>query len=362
MSSESPSLDRIAAEAAEWFMAIRMGGLSPGERLRFANWLEGSPLHVQEYLGVAEAWGALSSAQAWPEASADELIEAARGASNVVMLTRVPGPHPEPMRPAPKRISRFKRGIAAILSFVLLGTTLYGSVLFARYESHVYATARGEQRTINLEDGSVVQLNAMSRMVVAFTAGERRIKLKDGEAFFRVAHDTKRPFYVETPFATVRAVGTKFDVYSRGDGLRVAVVEGRVQVAALDKEHEPGQSAPAAPAELLVGASESVAMHAKGPLVRDDGHSTADATAWLQHRLVFENEPLADVIAEFNRYTTGQMRVMSSALATLRISGTFDAEEPETLAEYLEQVQHVKVLRRGSVTYFTSRQDGGTKP
>lgn len=359
MSSDSPSLDRICAEAAEWFTAIRMGGLSSGERLRFANWLEASPQHVQEYLGLAETWGALSSAHAWPEASADELIEAARGASNVVMLTCV---HPEPTRPAPKRISRIKRGIAAILSFVLLGTALYGSVLFARYESHVYATARGEQRTFNLKDGSIVQLNAMSRMVVIFTARERRIKLKDGEAYFRVAHDTKRPFYVETPFATVRAVGTKFNVYSRGDSLRVTVVEGRVQVAALDKEHEPGHSAPAGPAELSVGASESVEMHAQGPLVRDDDHSTADATAWLQHRLVFENEPLADVIAEFNRYTAGQMRVMSSALATLRISGTFEAEEPETLAEYLEQVQGVKVLRRGSVTYFTSRKDGGTEP
>lgn len=354
MSSDStPSLDQIAAEASEWFMTIRMGGLSPAERLRFADWLQASPLHVQEYLGVAETWGALSSAGAWPTTSAEALIEAARQASNVVALPSVPHSLPAPKGAAKMRRVRF--AIAAVLAFLVLGA----AVLVARFESHVYATARGQQRTVDLNDGSVVQLNTLSRMVVDYSPAQRRITLTYGEAFFRVAHDTARPFYVETPFGTVRAVGTEFNVYSRGDSLRVAVVEGRVQVTS--SHALSGQVAPAGPSAISVGASESVERTAKGPWVRDT-RPTSDATAWLQHRLVFENERLADVIAEFNRYTAHQMQVTDPKLSSLRISGSFESDEPETLVAYLEQVQKVQTVQRGSVTVFLRGKPAASVP
>lgn len=355
--SSTTSLDHIAAEAAEWFTANRVG-LSPGERLRFARWLQTSPLHVQEYLGVAETCSTLSSAHAWPTDSAEELIDAARHASNVVVLASVPKQPPEPKRTALKHISR---AIAAILSIVLFGGVFLGSVLVWRHMGHVYTTARGEQRTIDLKDGSVVQLNTMSRMVVDFSDAQRRIKLTYGEAFFRVAHNTARPFYVETPYATVRAVGTEFVVYSRDDSLRVAVVEGRVQVTASHETDGARRSAPASPPAISVGASESVEMTAKGPWIRDH-RPTADATAWLQHRLMFENERLADVIAEFNRYTAHQMQVTDPKLSSLRISGTFEVNEPETLVAYLEQVQKVKALQRGSVTVFVPGKQAAAAP
>ena len=88
----------------------------------------------------------------------------------------------------------------------------------------------GEQKTVRLTDGSVLQLNTRSQARVAYTDGVREIELK-GEALFTVAKDMHRPFLVRTHDATVRALGTRFNVYEQGTATRVAVLEGRVRVS-----------------------------------------------------------------------------------------------------------------------------------
>ncbi len=94
----------------------------------------------------------------------------------------------------------------------------------------LYSTDIGERRSITLADGSTVDLNARSKLRIEFSSAERRVELLDGQALFQVAKDKQRPFIVHSGDATVRAVGTQFDVYRKDSGTTITVLEGRVAV------------------------------------------------------------------------------------------------------------------------------------
>lgn len=353
MSSDPNSLDQITAEASEWFIAQRTGTLSPIERERFTTWLESSPVHVREYLAVAETWGAMDAAAGTDATSPADLLAASAGAANVVAM----GPPP---RREKRRAVRFVRRFGLAAAVLLTLACALALILSLRTgPTQTYATARGEQRSIVLEDGSVIELNTLSTMVVHFDEQRRRVELKDGEAFFRVAHDSSRPFDVVTSLATVRAVGTQFNVYRRADKLKVDVVEGRVRVAAAANTSALGAAVAtdnaATAGAILLSANEAAQVRGSGPLLRERRGGAAAATTWMQRRLTFDNQRLDDVVAEFNRYSARQMRLMGTDLAGLRITGVFEADEPETLVAYLEQVQNVQVSRQGTTTVLARR-------
>lgn len=353
--------EQIASEAAEWFARNRDAELSGAEQALFSQWLAESAVHVREYLAIAETWGALQSPQVWPQESTAELLEALRNAdrSNVVALdsATVQGagqePHPHAPTTIGKRRMPWMRVMGVAASLVVAAFAL---VYWNALRGDVYTTARGEQRSVVLPDGSVVQLNTLTRMIVHFDSGHRRIELPKGEAFFRVAHDSSRPFDVETPFAVVRAVGTEFNVYARARSTQIAVVEGKVRVARVEREESaqapasnehagagPHASAPpiALDAQQSVNISGDAATNEE-PAVQRLTNSQA-ATAWIQRRLIFDNERVDAIVEEFNRYSQSQMRVDDPALAGLRITGVFDADDPAAFIKYLEQIQLARV-------------------
>jgi len=102
------------------------------------------------------------------------------------------------------------------------------------------AAAPGIKKTINLPDGSVVKLNAGSKVTFpkSFDADKREILLS-GEAFFKVAKDSLRPFIVHTGSISTQALGTSFNINysSDNDAITVALVTGMVKI---DKQ-EQGQ-------------------------------------------------------------------------------------------------------------------------
>ena len=334
------SVEHIAEQAAAWFTRHREGPLSGPDQKQFAQWLAESPVHINEYLAVSEIYGALQGVQPWPEESADELLEQLRAtqSGNVVALkeTDLGGRAGES---GSKRFARFHRSRAwwAVAASAVL-IALSSVWLWTGRSDASYRTARGEQRSVVLEDGSVVQLNTLTRMTVRFDERQRRIELPDGEAFFRVASDSNRPFEVQTPFARVRAIGTEFNVYNRPEGTRVTVLEGRVQVAsATDVSRKPIALEARQAAE--VGVADEV-----GPRIRTRSSLTAEPdTAWIQRRIVLDDTPLAAAVAEFNRYNKRQMRVEDPRLQALRISGVFSADDPAALMKYLETVQDVRI-------------------
>jgi transmembrane sensor len=265
------------------------------------------------------------------------------------------------------------KGVAAAGAATLLLVVPLGWMAVDHYlnPSHIQ-TAVGEQRSIALADGSLVQLNTNSELRIELKDNERRIVLERGEARFTVAKDPKRPFVVKTPQATVRALGTVFNVQIAAQGTDVAVLEGHVEVAtkAQDASRTAESESPAALAKrlqdakgsakvkpepnanlreqkvaalhLVLGSGEQAAITPEGKILPDVGPPIERVVGWTDRRLVFREETLATLIAEVNRYHPHPIRIVDPEIAGLRISGTFAAYDLPSLIQYLERYRGVR--------------------
>ena len=201
---------KIYAEASEWLVVFRSEQPQRPTRERFDRWLCSSPEHVRAYLEQSAVWETIRSQPGAARHELQALIERARQIfpENVVPIT--PASESPPATQVPCRQSRSPwRTVLATAATLLL--PIAGLSLYLQAPRNVYSTGTGEQRSILLPDGSTIDLNARSRVRVRFESAGRHVDLLEGQAFFRVARDTTRPFIVAVDGTRVRAVGTQFD-------------------------------------------------------------------------------------------------------------------------------------------------------
>jgi transmembrane sensor len=330
-----------AAEAAAWFTEFRAGDVTPGTRARFDDWLRQSPQHIQAYLEVAEGWAELPTADPDGRIDVQALVARARAShdENVVPLPRASksGPRSNPR-------ARF-RALAASLALISI---LSGAVAWVwLYRADTYSTGIGEQRTLVLADGSTVVLDALTTVRVRFSKTARAIDLVKGQAYFHDTYDPGRPFEVRSDEATIRAIGTQFNVQTQQDGMVVTVVEGKVAVAEPSQAHVPDPGAgpssitdehaslrPRSLAHVFVSAGEQVTLSAQ--LIRKPERANVSAaTAWVQKRLVFDNTPLEEVAAQFNLYSSRRLVIVDPVLRSVGISGVYSSADPVSLIGFL---------------------------
>lgn len=193
-------------------------------------------------------------------------------------------------------------------------------------------------RLIDLPDGSKASLAAHSALTLTYAPSERRLRLVRGHVFFDVAHQAARPFVVEAGGRRITALGTRFDVRSDAEGLQVTLLEGRVRV------DSPSLDGPQAAVELRPG-EELVAAPGRAPTVGQA--DAAKAEAWRQTRLVFEDRPLREVIAELNRYAVLQLVIDDPRVAALRITGQFRTGDNARFARNLSRLHPVRAVPDG---------------
>ena len=336
----------IIAEASAWFIEFRAGDVDGDARVRFIEWLRRSPEHIHAYLEISGVWADLPSSDPKGKIDVAGLIARARSEPDVIALSSNGRRPPSvPSAVTPDTLWRSRRAAAALAAVVVLAVA--SVLLLGRGKSgSSYATGIGEQRTVQLLDGSTVELNSRTMIRVHLTEQRRDVTLLEGQALFRVAKDEQRPFVVRAGDAQVRAVGTEFDVYKKQSATVVTVVEGRVE--AYDEAGSPGTAA----IVLFAGEQLTVLPHAVGKPTRTD---PSIATAWVQKRLIFEETPLSDVAEEFNRYNRRPLTIDDSELEKLRISGVYSSTDPASLINFLrsqnsiqvvETEKQVRVLRR----------------
>jgi transmembrane sensor len=360
---------QIYEEACEWFVECRAGDLDDTTRLAFDCWLRKSPEHLSAYLELSAIWkdGPLLDPQG--KFDRDTLIaQAACDRDNVVELSGSrmgsDAPRCDVVAPAIQDRPQFRHrrfaAIAASIVILAAAALLYMLSL----QAPTYTTAIGEQRSLALMDGSTVELNSRSKIVVRYSLQGRNVELLHGQALFRVAKDASRPFIVKTGATLVRAVGTEFDVYQKRDGTVVTVVEGRVAIltghalpdpgllpSAIDQTRRSNLEFPTVPqgqvGNILVAAGEQLTVTPK--LIQIAEHpNVATATAWTQRQLVFESASLADVADEFNRYNDRQLIVADPKLETFHVSGVFSSTDPASLIRFLRARPELRVLETES--------------
>lgn len=341
----APAGDPLASRSARTPMG------QPSCEEQFADWLRASPVHVREYLRAVELWEGLSDPSAGSGRSREQLIAEA-GDSNLVELpAREEVSCNFPARRLSSSSFRWRRvgfGLALSMVFVLayLG--------WQRTTTIVVRTGVGEQHSEVLPDHSVVDVNTQSEIRVAFTGTERRVELVRGEAFFDVAKDPARPFIVTTDLATAKAIGTRFSVYRAQSGTIVTVAEGRVLVR--DRHADAGESKGVADPEDAVEVIPGTQAEAQpGHHVQMRRADVTSTLAWREHRLVFDGEPLATVVEEFNRYNSPPLIISDPRLREQHISGVFGANDPESLLDFLAKVDHIAINRDANgVTHIGS--------
>jgi transmembrane sensor len=314
----------ILEEASSWVIELGEAELDAQQRAQLDRWLRRSPEHVQAFLEISAAWEESSRLEVPRDAELDALIARVTSESNVIPLAEGASNRTVPKRNEPRSLGRR----LAIAASVLLMTGTLAWWAAARPDS--YSTSTGEQRSIVLADGSVVQLNAQSQLRVRFSKNERLVELSRGQALFEVFKDPSRPFVVMSEGAHVKAVGTQFDVHHREQGIVVTVVEGRVAVT---PSPAPGPSF-AQPLYLVAG--ERVTLGSNVP-PRTERANIDNAVAWTHRRLIFDDTPLTEVIEEFNRYNVRRFVIADASLEGFHIRGTFDANKPERLVTFLSQ-------------------------
>jgi transmembrane sensor len=338
--------DLVTQQAADWLVANRTE-LSARERETFAAWLKVSPVHVEEYLGVATVARDLREACAELAASTDALVA----------LARETGEEPTPIGSAgiallPRDYER-RRWRAAPLAWSALGASalvLLGwwnyrgkpaepSTVEAATTFH-FSTRRGEQQTQRLPDDSVLHLNTDTSVTVRLSTAERLVTLESGEADFEVAHESKRPFRVLAGSAQMLDVGTQFDVRLEPDGTVITVVEGRVAVGPRSAAPDANARGGAPFIDLTANQQLRVAQWPTGEPVAADAHGT---TSWMRRQITFEHEPLSSVAKEFNRYASKPIVIVTPALGNQEVSGVFAIDDMDEFIAFLRSLKGVHV-------------------
>jgi transmembrane sensor len=294
--------DRIAEEAAGWIARLQSSDATERDRQEFQLWLKRDAAHQSAYDELKTLWADLKDVPI-PSGRLKKLRMSRRATvRNIVTI-----------------------GIIAALS-----VTLYRMGFVDRMRADYY-TAIGEVRSITLADGSRVDLNTDSAIVVRYSQAERRIQLLRGEAFFDVVRNPERPFVVDDASLTATALGTQYDVRAAsGDSLGdVRVEQGRVEV--ISGEHQ---------VILEAGGVASLTTPGRFSVTTAD---VANETAWRSGKLVFSGQPLREVLTTLDRYRHGRIVVMDSAAAEQRVSGIFDLNDTDQALRVLEENLPVSV-------------------
>lgn len=314
-------------EAARWALRRRQG-LDAEGRAALQAWLDADPRHAQAF---AELEATLAQVARLPPAGVQRLRAGLA-----------------PRRPA-RRLPHVLSAVVAVASFGVAWTAWDRWSMQPRFEQH-YATQRGEQLAVTLpdaaDDGSRVRLDTATRLDVRLYRDRRELLLHEGRASFAVHHDAKRPFHVRAGTLDVVVTGTRFTVRLTRDGLDagrsvVEVERGRVRVSA-------GDGAPAV--ELHAGDRLATdAAGAPGPVQH------AAAAAWREGRISFDGVPLAQALAEFERYGNTGIVVRDPAVAALRVGGSWPAGDARGFAESLPELLPVRLLPRDGVLELVAR-------
>lgn len=299
----------ISESAAAWALAAKQT-MSERQRARRDAWLAADSRHSDAYYAAMATLTEVDRHAAHPDIL--ELREAALSAP----VDRFFGAR------------RVAGRAACVLAIGLSGA--FGWNIFKKYnlEAPVYVTEIGERSTVPLEDGSIITLNTASAVHVAYEAAERKVRLLNGQALFTVAHGQPAPFRVYAGDKVVTAVGTVFDVRVNDEEVSVSVLEGAVRV--------DSGSTLAAAAEMLV-AGQALMSRPDGA-VSVKQVDVERLASWRSGLLSFEDTPLAEAIAEVNRYTDRPITLADSRLGEYRVSGTFRVGEPERFARFMTQL------------------------
>ena len=270
--------------AIDWLSRIKAATLTRAERDAFEAWLAADEANRTAFDESTALWKELKGVSV-PSDAADAA--------------------PAKRRPWP----------LAVASLAIILVLVFASGDLAILWQADFATGTGEVKTVILEDGSRIELNADTAIAKHYSGRQRYLTLLKGEAWFEVAKDPARPFVVEAAAGQTMATGTSFNIAMTGTGTQVTVSEHSVVVAAT------GQT-------VAVEAGQQVSYGPDHPVLAARPADAGNETAWRRGFLIFQDKPLSEVIAAIDRYHHGYCLIIDPSIRSRRVSGVFHTSEP----------------------------------
>nr|WP_262381229.1 MULTISPECIES: FecR domain-containing protein [unclassified Pseudomonas] len=289
-------------QALDWLIALQCP--QPGQQAEFQAWLDADPSHAQAFAKAQAAWGGA------PVHSAAVALNAPRKPS----AWRRIKPHWKPL------------ATAAVL---LLGLFSFSNLPVRLQADHL--TVVGERQRLQLDDGSKVLLNTNSAFSSTIDEHQRIARLYQGEAFFDVAANRGLPLQIDAGPVRASVSDTAFAVRYLNGEAQVQVQRGDVDLSTTFGNNR-----------VRLSAGESIRVGPKG----FGQPAKLDATkelAWVQGRLIFENCPMSEVLAELRRYYPGWIVNTNEQLASVAVTGNYRLDQPLDVVRSLAHITSAKL-------------------
>jgi transmembrane sensor len=298
------------AAAMRWFLLLNEEPVAAEDRAAFARWLAGGEGRVAAYARAEELWDRFGAVQpAW------QRMQARRRVSRRAVLTG---------------------GVALMAGAAASQLVAPGRLLADE------TTGTGERRRLVLADGSRVELGGRSALSTRLDGSRRLVTLEAGEAWFRPAADP-RPFVLRTGQGLITATATAggaFDVKRRGGVTIAAALEGGLRL----------HPAAGAPVDLAAGYRSAFDAHAAG---EPRPCRAQEVLAWRRDRIVFEDESLAAVVEDLERYRPGRIVPVGARVAGLKVTAVFDLTRPDQALDVLAETLDLRIRRLAGLALIT---------
>jgi transmembrane sensor len=290
-------------QALDWLIVL--DNPSEEQTRQFHDWLAAHPLHAEAFAKAQAIWEGPQVVQCAQSLAAQP--------PKVTVLSRL-RPHWKPL------------ATAAVL---ILGLFSFSNVPIRLQADHL--TVVGERQRLQLEDGSKVLLNTNSAFSSTINDQQRVARLYQGEAFFEVAANRGQPLEIDAGPVRASVRDTAFAVRYLDGVAQVQVQRGDVDLRATRDD-----------ARIRLSAGESIRIGPNG----FDRPATLDAAtdlAWVQGRLVFENCPLSQVLAELRRYYPGWIINNNEQLADIAVTGNYRLDQPLDVVRSLAHITSARL-------------------
>lgn len=308
----------IEEEAAEWLARQDRGDWGAVQERELEAWLQQATAHRVALLRLGSVWQRADALGA-PDAQEDEDAPVA-------------GPDKAAAAVTASRFGGWR--IAAGLALAS-GLALLSAILPQNDRGQVYATRLGESRTVALAEGSRITLNTSTLLRAVVATDKRMAWLDSGEAFFDIAHDSARPFVIEAGTGRITVLGTRFSVRRDGNMVSVLVAEGKVRVRQNGKE-------------VILTGNGAAALSKDGILQSQVSPAQVlSQLGWRDGRLILDQMPLGQAVAEFNRYNARKLVIADPEVAAIRVGGSFSPANVDGFTRLLELGFGLRTERQG---------------
>lgn len=332
---------RTKRDAREWHTVMNSGVVDEATRSAFEGWLHADKDNKTAYHKLEQMWRDLDYAAIEAGVDTTSAIQHRFGWDWRGLIGSWT------QRPAWLAGGAIGFATMAFAVFTIANIQLGSPTTVIAMPAPDYITTIAEIRDITLEDGSVVTLGAKSELDTSFSPDSRQVTLLAGEAFFDIAKDPSRPFYVSVDDTLIRVVGTKFDVKRIAGDVHVSVLEGIVDVMKAEDLTVVG--------DKPFGRIETKRLTAGQKIVADKAPilpavrqvESATPGEWRSGRLAYEDASLSEIVADVNRYSDRTIRITSNEIGDIRFTLAFQSNEIDSWLILLEQTQPVSVIDRG---------------